>query len=282
MGLSGFACLACAVCAGAMALLLCLRLWMRRRDIHVFKTMAGRTWVVPSYDSEGMPTRVLRVGGGNQSATYIDDELWAVPPSAYIRKFDLIFDAEIPVRNVLMLGGGGYSYPKLLISAHPEARIDVVEVDPQITSIARRFFYLDRLIVEFETEQTGRLGIFTQDARSFLEASEAVYDAVVNDTFSGKEPAYELMTVEALALVRRHLRPGGRYVTNVVAPLEGAGCRILHETVENCRQVFSQVSVVSCSPGGPRQVDNRLVVASDAPQVPAASGRCGSAVGSSR
>lgn len=240
------------------------RVWMRRRDVHCFRTMAGRAWVIPSYDGQGRSMRVLRVGGGTQSATYVDEELWTVPPGAYIRCFDLVFDAAIPVRDVLMLGGGGFSYPKHLISTHPEARIDVVEIDPVITAIARRWFFLDRLVVEYETDASGRLGIFEQDALEYLREHDAMYDAIVNDTFSGREPARELMTPQALALLRTRLRPGGIYVTNVVAPAEGRGSEVLRQTVEACGKAFPQVAVVPCTTRDRRAVDNRLVVAGDA------------------
>ena len=77
---------------------------------------------------------------------------------------------EAPViRNVAMLGGGGFSYPKYLVAHHPGVSVDVVEIDPMVVSIAERWFYLDRLAAEFDTDGTGRLGVFVEDARDFLE-----------------------------------------------------------------------------------------------------------------
>lgn len=242
-----------------------VRLWMRRHGIRSFQTMAGRAWVIPSYDAGGEPTRVLRVSGANQSATYVGDTLWAATPSVYIQKFDLVFDAPIPVRNVLMLGGGGFSFPKQLVSTHPEARVDVVEIDPTIVSLARRFFYLDRLIAEYDTEQTGRLQIFVQDACEYLRESQSVYDAVINDIFAGREPAREFLSSRTLELVRGHLKSGGIYAVNVVSPASGPKSQVLHDVVAACRGTFEYVAVASCSSCDERDVDNRIVIASDAP-----------------
>ena len=242
-----------------------VRLWMRRHGIQSFRTMAGRAWVIPSYDAGGEPTRVLRVSGANQSATYVGDMLWAATPSVYIQKFDLVFDAPIPVHNVLMLGGGGFSFPKQLVSTHPEARVDVVEIDPAIVSLARRFFYLDRLIVEYDTEQTGRLQVFVRDACEHLRESKLVYDAVINDIFAGREPAREFLSSQVLELVHGHLTPGGIYAVNVVSPASGAKSQALHDVIAACRGTFGHVAVVSCSSCDERDVDNRIVIASDAP-----------------
>ena len=266
MNASGTVVIVIAAVALVVIALFGLRFWLARRDVHVFRVQAGLAWVIPSYDEQGRATRVLRVAGANQSATYVDDWLWAVPVSPYIKRFELVFDAAIPVRDVLMLGGGGHSFPKLVVSAHPQARIDVVEIDPRITAIARRYFFLDRLIVQFDTEATGRLGLIEADALSFLREHEGLYDAIVNDTFAGKHPARDLMTPAALALIASHLRPGGIYVTNVVSPLEGPGSEVLRQTVSACEQEFSWVTVVSCTTGDPGSIDNRLVVASDVEQ----------------
>ena len=41
-----------------------------------------------------------------------------------------------------MIGGAGYSFPKEYLRTYPTHDIDVVEIDPQMTEIARRFFDL--------------------------------------------------------------------------------------------------------------------------------------------
>lgn len=44
-------------------------------------------------------------------------------------------------KNFLMIGGGGYSFPKYLLANYPDATIDVVEIDPKMTEIAKEYFF---------------------------------------------------------------------------------------------------------------------------------------------
>lgn len=41
--------------------------------------------------------------------------------------------------------------------------MDVVEIDPKITEIARKYFYLDKLIRDFNLEENGRLKLMNED-----------------------------------------------------------------------------------------------------------------------
>ena len=59
----------------------------------------------------------------------------------YTRRFNLIFEHLKEDAEILMIGGGAYSYPKYLISHYPDARISVVEIDPTAVESAMSFFY---------------------------------------------------------------------------------------------------------------------------------------------
>lgn len=142
------------------------------RCIQLVRTRAGRARVKVLKLEDGSEVRVLAQGGVFQSATYLG-ERWSEPVFEYIRAFDTMFEALPQMRawyahgigRVLMLGGGGFSYPKALLAARDDVWMDVVEADPAIVQMARRWFYLDRL----EQEVGPRLGICTEDARVYLE-----------------------------------------------------------------------------------------------------------------
>ena len=40
----------------------------------------------------------------------------------------------------LMLGGAGYSFPKDYIAKYKDATLDVVEIDPGVTALAKKYF----------------------------------------------------------------------------------------------------------------------------------------------
>ncbi len=214
----------------------------------------GLTWI-----------RVLEIDGAYQAATYIDDDRVYDLAFDYYRMYDHLFEMTGTSReiNLLMLGGGGYAYPKHIVAHHPEARIDVVEIDPDITLLAERYFFLDRLIEEFDTEKNGRLGLINDDALHFLKTSDAHYDAILNDTFAGKNPVGELVTVEALRLSKKHLAPGGVYLANVISALEGPKSAPLQHAIAALSEVFEHVSVIPCGKYPANETDNYMVIATD-------------------
>ena len=135
-----------------------------------------------------------------------------------------------------MLGGGGFSYPKYLVAHYPDISVDVVEIDPMVVSIAERWFYLDRLIAEFDIEQTDRMRVFVDGARAFLEESGDDYDAIVNDCFAARIPVMSLATAEAARVIHTRLTPGGLYLTNVISALRGPRAKLLHSVMRTLQE----------------------------------------------
>ena len=235
---------------------------MRRR---AYPTMAGKTHIYEVVYDDDKLVRVMNVRGTYQSATYLDDECYELV-FGYHRAYNALFQAEgagFHVKRVAMLGGGGFSYPKYLVAHYPELSVDVVEIDPMVVSLAQRWFYLDRLMAEYDTEETGRLGIYVDDARAFLEDSERQYDAIVNDCFAARVPAMGLATVEAVHVIHERLTPGGLYLTNVISALRGPRAKLLHSVMRTLQGEFTHVHVIPGSEGLPRPVDNYVVIATD-------------------
>ena len=133
------------------------------------KTMFGKTRIYQVEDDVGVPVRLLEVGGVVQSGTYVDEHYTELV-FEYLRLYDLMFGAARPIRRVCVLGCGGYDYPEHLVAHHPEVQVDAVEIDPAITELARRYFFLDRLIAEYDALATGRLRLVCADALEHLQA----------------------------------------------------------------------------------------------------------------
>ena len=269
---------------------------MQRAGLHMQadysqKTMFGTAYV---YTVEGfndvlgasdLPVRVLDVDGSMQSATYLDDDHVYDLIFAYDTYYDLAFDLNPRASNICMIGGGGYAYPKHLISTFPNKRIDVVEVDPAIEAIAHRYFFLDRLIEEFETEKDNRLGLICEDGLEYLKdyasrlqkdapnqvsasaqsqgtaekpftcgASVLIqgnlpmqpYDVIMNDAFKSLDPSRDLATPEAAQVYADCLAPDGLYLSNVVGTPEGKDSEFLHAAQEALKCAFASVAIVPC------------------------------------
>lgn len=257
------------ICAVAVLVVIGLVAWRAvaryraSREIFLkFDTMAGplRVYTIRRDDDW---VRVMDVQGTMQSATYLDDWRCYDLVYDYTKQYDHLFEAGKPEHGVLVLGGGGYSYPKHLISNYDDVAVEVVEIDPTVTSIAQRYFFLDRLIVEFETEENGRLELICDEARHFLESTDKRYSAIVNDCFSGLHFAESLATLEAAQLYRDHLVEGGVYLSNVISAVEGDRSHMINRIVATLDAVFKNVYVIAGQPEKPENYDNNIVIATD-------------------
>lgn len=231
-----------------------------------YRTAFG-TARVYEIDWNGSRLRVLDVDGTYQSATFLD-ERWCDVPFPYLARYDLVFATNHPPRDICMLGGGGYAYPKHVIAHHSPARIDVVEVDPAITGIAHEHFFLDRLRATYGTDRTGRLGLVCADAWSYLQQCARqgrTYDAILNDCFAAERPDEQLLSASAAVTIHACLRPNGIYATNVISALEGDGAEPLMDQVASLSAAFDHVCVQTSSRTAPYKVDNVLLVATDDP-----------------
>lgn len=239
---------------------------------HVVRTGDGRAFIYTRRVA-GEPVRVMRTHGVYQSATFLGERRFE-PVFAYHRAFDRVLDAaprRAGVQRVLALGGGGYAWPKHVLTERADVAVDVVEIDPAITAAARRWFYVDELADRvgaadgFCDGATARLGLVTADARAIVDdAATPVYDAIVNDVFRGAEPVRTLATVEAARAMRGHLAPGGVVGVNVVSRAEGADLSFLRDVVATLGAVFAHVAVYPAVDEELGGEENYLVCASDA------------------
>ncbi|MCI8469297.1 MAG: fused MFS/spermidine synthase [Eggerthellaceae bacterium] len=257
------AALAAAGAATALALVAAARR-LRALDPRLTRTMFGPALTYATAGPDGDAVRVLSVGGAFQSAAYLDGRPDA--PFAYLRAFDAMLDAGVPVHRVLMLGGGAFAYPRHLLARRPDVRLDVVEVDPAIVALARRRFFL----ADAERAHGDHMRVITADAASYLRERAAGapaprYDAIANDVFRGADPDAGLLSPEGLALVRANLAPGGLYLVNVVVPDSPEGAARLLDVARALRGAFAHVSLLPCADEGFSALDNYLAVASDAP-----------------
>jgi hypothetical protein len=89
----------------------------------------------------GRLMRVMATGPhAKQSAMYLDDPSALALP--YTRYFRLVEHFVPEMRRLLVLGGGGFSFPKYALANYPNVSVDVVELDPGIVALARDYFEL--------------------------------------------------------------------------------------------------------------------------------------------
>ncbi|MEQ1765053.1 MAG: fused MFS/spermidine synthase [Pyrinomonadaceae bacterium] len=196
-----------------------------------------------------------------QSAMFTDsDEL----VFEYTKFYHLISILKPEFQKSLMIGGAGYSFPKAYLSSYPNASLDVVEIDPALTAIARRRFRL---------ETNERLRIFHEDGRVYLNrADPATYDVVMMDAFGSLfSVPYQLTTVEAVTQISRILKDDGVVVFNLGSAIRGDASLFLQAEFATYKRVFPFVHLFKVRP---ERVDddlqNLIVVACKRECLPAA------------
>lgn len=177
-------------------------------------------------DNSGKPIRYMFVNGANYSSMYLyDDEL----SSDYTKFYHLVKHFNPNFKDVLMIGGAAYSYPKSYLMTYPETRIDVVEIDPALTKLARNYFGL---------KDDYRLKIYHEDGRTFLNRTKNKYDAILGDAFNYYFVPYQLATKEAVKRMDDILNEDGVVIMNIVVSIDSEFLKTEYITYKS---VFPQV-----------------------------------------
>ena len=215
---------------------------------------------------DGRATRFLMTDpGSSQSGMYLDDPTDLV--FSYTRWYALATRLAPSSKRVLMLGGGGYSVPKWILSGKSgldpnQVSVDVVELDPGITRVAGEFF--NAPITD------PRLRIFHEDARIFLNTRAAkagtpdkAYDLIFGDVFNSYYTVpFHMGTVEAAQKIHALLADDGIFMMNVIAAVEGDNGRLLRGIHAAYAQVFDEVHVFPVQlPQHPEMVQNVMLMA---------------------
>ena len=120
--------------------------------------------------------------------------------------------------------------PTVFRRSYPGLAVDVVEIDPVVVSVARRWFAL---------RTDDRLRIHEQDGRMFIHNSREKYDLIILDAYTaGGRIPFHLTTREFLTEVRDHLRPRGIALMNVISAVKGPASRLFRAEYKTFKQVF--------------------------------------------
>lgn len=202
-------------------------------EFHDMDTNYNRVIVTTALDTDtGRNMRIMVTSPkAIQSAMYIDhpQEL----ALEYTKFYQLATHFKTRMERVLMLGGGAYSFPMHLLNRYPAVSVDVVELDPQVTSLARRFFSLT---------ESPRLSIHHEDARTFLNHNQAKFDVIYCDTFNSHYAIpFHLTTLEVVKKLHDALVEDGIVMTNILSSIDGQEGRFLRAEHATFCAVFPQV-----------------------------------------
>ncbi|HEV2130041.1 MAG TPA: fused MFS/spermidine synthase [Longimicrobiaceae bacterium] len=195
-----------AAVAVALCLVLALAYWasaLRSRVVYQGESDFGRVWVTERAD--GLRSLYMGEGRARQSAVYPGRP--GHLEFAYTRVAMVGLALTPSDARILFVGLGGGAMPMYVRQVLPDAHIEVVELDPLIVDLARRYFGF---------RPDSQLVVHTGDGRAFIEqAPSGSYDLIVLDAFSDDYIPYALTTRQFLEAVRARLTRGGVVVSNL-------------------------------------------------------------------
>jgi tetratricopeptide (TPR) repeat protein/MFS family permease len=159
---------------------------------------------------------------------------------------------------MMVIGGGGYAFPRYVKALWPDSLVEVVEPDPGMT----------RAAMAFGLDRNSTIKTIRMDARDYVDrllrqehggGSAKRYDFIYEDAFHDYAVPFPLVTKEFNDKVSRLLADDGVYLINLIDTYESGW--LLGAVVNTLRQTFPNVHVVAGQGGLPSLRDSFVVVA---------------------
>lgn len=181
---------------------------------------------------QGRKVRLLMKDAETHSGMYLDGNK-EKPVFPYLRFFKLDQYFSLNPKRALLIGAGSYASAKDFLNRFPEASMDVVEIDPKVTKIAKQYF---------DVPETPRLTIIHEDGRLYINQNKKKYDIIYNDSFSSYYSVpYQLTTQEALFKIKEGLAENGIVIANMISALDGQGSDFFKTEYKTFESVFPHV-----------------------------------------
>jgi spermidine synthase len=236
----------------------------RERDGFIdIDTRYGRIWIyetIHTYTQK--PILALATSPGSiQSAMLLDGS--GDLALTYTKYYRLASHFQPRIADSLLIGGAGYSYAKDYIRSYPLAKLDVVEIDPGMTALAKKHFAL---------QDSARMRIFHEDGRIFINKTRERYDAIYCDAFTSLYTIpFQLTTRESVKKMHSLLNNGGILLVNIISAIEGDNGMFLRAAYATYKSVFPQVLIFPVSdPSDGTTIQNIMLVALKSEQKPPA------------
>jgi len=213
-------------------------------------TNYNRVWIQHYEDRENRAIRSLLINNEHSSAMFLDSNELVYEYTKYYHLASHFFP---DFKKTLMLWGAWYSYPKNFLEKYPYASIDVVEIDPGITKVAKTYFNL---------KENPRLKIYHEDARVFLNKNTQKYDVIFWDAFNSHYSLpYQLTTQEAVKRKFESLNEKWWVILNIISSIEGESGEFLRAEYKTYKSIFPQVYLFPIRTKSAYEVQNIILIA---------------------
>jgi spermidine synthase len=195
--------------------------------------------------TEDNSMRTLRFDRLRQSALDLNDPDRMVFQYTQYLHLAMVFH-DNPQR-ALFVGLGGGSAPRRFHRDYPALLVDVAELDPEVVSVAKRYFMF---------RESDRMKVHAVDGRIFLQKTPHRYDVIFLDAYYADAIPFHLTTREFLKEVKAKLTPTGFVVSNIIGSVRGVDSKLLRSILKTLETEFAQTYVFPVE-----EISNIIVVA---------------------
>lgn len=114
-------------------------------------------------------------------------------------------------KDVLFVGLGAGAMPRYFTGRYPDAIIDIAEIDPDMVTVAQKYFYF---------KENEKMKVHVDDGRLYVKRAKKKFDWIVLDAYQNDYIPFHLTTLEFLREVKSRLKDDGAVVANITSPFK--------------------------------------------------------------
>jgi spermidine synthase len=195
---------------------------------------------------KGQNTRFLMQDRSFSAAIYLESPDHAYDYSNYYALYKHI---NKNLNNALFIGGGGYVMPKSFFRELPDLKIDVVEIEPGLFDIAKKYFY---------APDSERFINHVNDGRRFLHDTTNSYDFIFSDVYYSYSIPGHFLTREFFELVNQKLNTNGIFMANIIGNLATNEASLAVSALKTWLTVFPNTYIFAV--GSPQNTESQNII----------------------
>lgn len=225
-------------------------------------TAYNRVWITDGNFGEGGDPRPVRWLMTNpfsvQTGMFLDDpnELYAT----YLKFFTLTSHFMPQAKDILMIGGGAFGYARYHGTNDHTTNLDIVEIDPKLTDIAKEYFFL---------KDYPNVKIINEDSRIYINTVTKRYDAILLDAYGSIfSIPFPLTTIQAVQKYYDLLNKDGIVMANIISTMEGDRSDFLRAEYATFKKIFPQVYLFRPQKKSPKEIQGVVLLALKSTKLP--------------
>ena len=176
---------------------------------------------------KGSPARFLFQDMSYSAAMYLDSDDLVYDYTKYYVLYKLFNPNP---QNALVIGGGAYSIPKVLLNEPSNMHVDVAEIEPELLNLAKTYF---------EFQDNPRMQNHIEDGRRLLAQHPQKYDIIFSDVYySLFSVPMHFTTQEFFDLAKSRLQDNGIFIGNFGGSLYGDESSLVVSEIKTFKESF--------------------------------------------